>query len=114
MTQEDWYVYAAIGLLTVCTLLTRASYHLFGQHVPLGEGVRRALRYAPAAALTAILVPSLLPWSPGSGGAVVDEKVLAAVFGIWLFQRTRNNLVMILGGMVAFWLIRFVFRWMAV
>ncbi len=60
---DEWYVLGAIALLVVCTFLTRASYHLFGHRIPLGEGVRRALRYAPAAALTAIIVPALLPWS---------------------------------------------------
>jgi branched-subunit amino acid transport protein len=109
MDEIDWYVYGAIGLLTLCTLLTRTTYLLFGHHAPLGEGVRRALRYAPAAALTAILVPTLLPWSTQEGGTVIDEKVLAALFAIWLFKRTNNNLVMILGGMVMFWLLRLLF-----
>lgn len=110
MTEYDLYVYAAIGLLTVCTLLTRTTFHLFGHRVPLSEEVRRALRYAPAAALTAIIVPELLPWSPGAGGAVIDERLVAALVAIWLFQKTRNSLLMIAGGMVVFWLVRLLFR----
>jgi branched-subunit amino acid transport protein len=109
MQSFDWYTYGAIGLLALCTVLTRASYHLFGHRVPLGDGVRRALRYAPAAALTAIIVPSLLPWSAEGLGTVVDEKIVAALIAVWLYQRTHNNLVMIIGGMTAFWIIRFVF-----
>lgn len=106
MDQSDWYVYGAIGLLTLCTLLTRASYHLFGHRVPLSEGVRSALRYAPAAALTAIIIPILLPWNPGSMSTVIDERLFAALVAIWLFRKTRNNLVMIVGGMVVFWVLR--------
>lgn len=109
---SDWYLYAAIALLTLCTFLTRASYHLFGHRVPLSDGVRRALRYAPAAALTAIIVPILLPWSaPDSMATVIDQRLFAAIVAIWLFQKTRNVLVMIVGGMVAFWVLRALIQW---
>jgi len=108
----DWYLYGAILLLGLCTLLARASYHLFGHRVPLGDGVRRALRYAPAAALTAIIVPILLPWSePASMTLVVDQRLFAALVAIWLFQKTRNVMVMIAGGMVAFWVLRWLLGW---
>ena len=64
------YVYSAILLLALCSVLTRAGFMLFGDYIPLPEGVRRALRYAPAAALTAIIVPDLLPWKAGLGAGV--------------------------------------------
>jgi branched-subunit amino acid transport protein len=108
----DWYIYGAILLLALCTVLARASYHLFGHRVPLSDGVRRALRYAPAAALTAIIVPSLLPWSePSRMALVVDQRLFAAIVAIWLFQKTRNVLIMIAGGMVAFWGARWLIGW---
>src|SRR5690606_30646056 len=50
--QSDSYVYWAIVLLALCSVLTRAGFMVFGDYVPLPDGVRRALRYAPAAALT--------------------------------------------------------------
>ena len=106
MTAHDWYVYGAIALLVVSTLLTRTTFHLFGHRIPLSEEVRRAFRYAPAAALTAIIVPELLPWNPSAGGAVVDERLVAALVATWLFHKTRNTLVMILGGMAVFWVVR--------
>lgn len=111
MTEYDWYVYSAIALLMLCTLLTRSTYHLFGHRVPLGEGVRRALRYAPAAALTAIIVPILLPWEQGRMATVIDERLLAALVAVWLFQRTRNNLAMIVGGMIVLWILRAIVDW---
>lgn len=67
MSDRDLYVYGAILLLTLCSVLTRAGFMLFGDYIPLPDGVRRALRYAPAAALTAIVVPDLLPWKAGLG-----------------------------------------------
>lgn len=109
MQSDDWYMVGAIALLTICTVLTRTTYHLFGHRIPLGDGVRRALRYAPAAALTAIIVPALLPWSAQGLGAMIDEKIVAALVAIWIFQRTRSNLAMIVGGMVVFWVVRAIF-----
>ena len=50
---SEIYVYSAILLLALCSVLTRAGFMLFGDYIPLPDGVRRALRYAPAAALTA-------------------------------------------------------------
>lgn len=106
---DEWYILGAIALLVLCTFLTRTSYHLFGHRIPLGEGVRRALRYAPAAALTAIIVPALLPWSTQGFTATIDEKIVAALVAIWIYQRTRNNLAMIVGGMTVFWVLRAIF-----
>jgi branched-subunit amino acid transport protein len=104
---NDGYLYAAIGLLALCTLLTRTTYHLFGHRIPLSDGVRRALRYAPAAALTGIIVPVLLPWSsPESMATVIDQRLFAALVAIWVFQKTRNVLLMIVGGMIGFWVLR--------
>jgi branched-subunit amino acid transport protein len=104
----DLYILGAIVLLTLCSLLTRSFYFLFGDHFPLSESVRRALRYAPTAALIGIVVPELLPWSAGFG-AVLDVKALAALFAIFVFWRTRSTVLVIVGGMVAYWVLRAVF-----
>lgn len=100
-----WYVVGAILLLALCSLITRAGYMLFGDYIPLSDGVRRALRYAPAAALTGIIVPELLPWQPGTVPSL-DVKAVAAVLAILMYWKTRNSLWVIGGGMVAFWLLR--------
>jgi branched-subunit amino acid transport protein len=109
LSEQDLYIAGAIGLLTLCSVITRASFNLFGHRIPLSDKVRRALLYAPAAALTAIIVPTLLPWVPGSNAALVDEKLFAAIIAIVLFQRTRSTIIMIVGGMVSFWLIQALF-----
>lgn len=108
MASEDAYVYAAIALLTLCSVITRAGYQLFGDYLPLSEGVRRALRYAPAAALTAIIVPDLLPWKAGVG-PLLDMKLLAGVVGVLVFLRTRSAVLVIVSGMVVLWGL----RWLA-
>lgn len=102
---NTWYVVAAIVLLALCSLLTRATYFVFGDYLPLSDGVRSALRYAPTAALVGIIIPEVLPWQPGTLPSL-DVKAVAALLAILLYWRTRNSLLLIIGGMVAFWLIR--------
>ncbi|CAM4073273.1 Branched-chain amino acid transporter [Bordetella tumbae] len=105
---SDIYVYSAILLLAFCSVLTRAGFMLFGDYIPLPDGVRRALRYAPAAALTAILVPDLLPWKADTGPAF-DYRLVAAMVGIIVFLRSRSAVLVIVAGMVTLWGL----RWLA-
>ena len=105
MDDNTWYVVGAILLLALCSLITRAGYLVFGDHLPLSDGVRRALRYAPAAALTGIIVPEILPWQPGTI-PVFDVKAAAALVAIAVYMKTRNSLMVIVGGMVAYWVLR--------
>jgi branched-subunit amino acid transport protein len=107
MTPNDWYTLAAIALLALCSALTRAGYLVFGHLFPLSDRIRSALRYAPLAALTAIIVPEVLPWNP-QYGPILDLKLVAAAVSIWVFRRTRNALLLIVSGMVALWVLRWV------
>jgi len=100
----DWYTLGAILLLTLCSFLTRSGYFLFGEHIPLNETVRSALRYAPTAALVGIVVPELLPWT--ESGPVADIRVLAAVVAVLVFWRTRSTVMVIVGGMLAYWVLK--------
>ena len=42
----DFWVWVTLGLLTLATLITRASLLLFGESVQLPTAVEKALRYA--------------------------------------------------------------------
>ncbi|MEY5097711.1 MAG: hypothetical protein RJA36_430 [Pseudomonadota bacterium] len=57
---EEWWPWLAFGLLSATTLLTRGSFILPGEKGRLPPGLQRALRYAPAAALAALVAPDLL------------------------------------------------------
>ena len=107
MTSHDefWYLSIALVLLMLSVVVTRASYWLFGHHMPLPDRVRRALKYAPGAGLVAIIVPEVLPWVAGQG-PVFDPKLVAALVAILLFRLTRNAVVVIVGGTLALWLLR--------
>lgn len=102
--EYDLYILGAIVLLTLCSFLTRSGYFLFGEHIPLTDSVRSALRYAPTAALVGIVVPELLPWT--ESGPVADIRVLAAIAAIVVFWRTRSTVMVIVGGMIAYWMLK--------
>ncbi len=100
------YILGAILLLALCSLLTRAGYFLFGDHLPLTPAVRHALRFAPVAALVAIIIPELFPLSGSYYTTEAIIKIVSAALAVLLFMRTRNALHLMLGGMVCFWVLR--------
>ena len=80
-----WGIFILIGLATT---LPRASFIVLGNRVTLPSVVQRALRYAPAAALAAIVVPDVLlvsgelaPLNPklAAAGAAIAAAFAAAV-----------------------------------
>ncbi|ALM84632.1 AzlD domain-containing protein [Bordetella sp. N] len=105
VSSHEFYVYAAIALLTLCSIVTRAGFAVFGDYLPLPDGLRRALRFAPVAALTAIIVPEVLPWAPGEGPRF-DVRLLAAVVAVLVYFRTRSAVLVIISGMLALWGLR--------
>lgn len=105
-TQYDWYILGAVVCLTVVSLVTRAGYFLFGDHLPLSDGVRRALRYAPVAALTAIIVPEIFPWSAQELPRLDPHKLIAASVAVLVYLRTQSSVLLMVTGIIAYWLCR--------
>ncbi|HLS43330.1 MAG TPA: AzlD domain-containing protein [Paenalcaligenes sp.] len=106
--QYDWYLLGAVVLLALCSVITRAGYFLFGDHIPLPDSVRRALRYAPVAALIAIIIPELLPWAQGET-PVIGIEIVAAAAAVLVYVRTRSTLMVIVSGMLVLWLLQAIF-----
>ncbi len=102
---ETTYVYSAILLLALCVVICRTGYLVFGHHFPLPPKLRSALRYAPLAALVAIIIPDVLPWGLQTGPQF-DLKFLAAGVSVLVFLATRNGLLVIVSGMLALWSLR--------
>lgn len=106
---NDFDTWITIILLTVATVLTRSSFFLLGNAVKFPPAVQHALRYAPAAALAAIVMPDLLL----SGGAVTvslaNPKLLAGVGAAVFFVATGRLLGTIMVGMALFTVTRLLF-----
>ena len=100
-------VWMTIGWLTLATVLTRCTLFLFGNAIRLPPKVQHALRYAPAAALAAIVAPDLVL----NGGAIdltwANPKLLAGLGAAAFFLATRNLLGTIVAGMAMFTALRF-------
>lgn len=89
-----WGVFILIGLATT---LPRASFIVLGNRVTLPSVVQRALRYAPAAALAAIVVPDVLLVSGEL--APLNPKLAAAGAAIVAALLSRNPWLPFIAGM---------------
>lgn len=90
MNYEDtlWLSFILIGLATT---LPRASFILLGERAALPPALQRALRYAPAAALAAIVVPDVMlvtgevqPFNPKLAAAIAAVTVSLLWRNPWL------------------------------
>jgi branched-subunit amino acid transport protein len=102
---EGIWLWIAFVLLGATTLITRGSFIVIGERGTLPPVLQRALRYAPAAALSALVVPDLLlvqgnlqPFNP---------KLLAGLVVIVIALRWRNPWLPFILGMGALWGARF-------
>ncbi|GAB3539159.1 hypothetical protein GCM10027343_06150 [Noviherbaspirillum agri] len=99
-------LWLTIVLLTLATILTRSSFFFLGHAVKLPPKLQHALRYAPAAAMAAIVAPDLLL----SDGALhltwANPKLIAGVGAAAFFLVTRHLLGTIVAGMAMYGLLR--------
>jgi branched-subunit amino acid transport protein len=107
---SDLQVWLAIAGITLATVLARSSLHLIGARLQLPPRVESALRYAPACALTAIIVPELLLVGGTLQGDWGNPKLVAGIASIAIFAVIRSTLGTIFGGMAAFWVAK---AWLA-
>ena len=68
------------------------------------DGVQKALRYAPAAALAAIVVPDLV--LVGGAVDVINPKLGGAIAAVLATQVSRNPWLQFAAGMAAPWVLR--------
>mgnify|MGYP002632937138 CR=1 FL=1 len=89
-----WLSFVLIGLAST---LPRASFIVLGGRVRLPPVLQRALRYAPAAALAAIVVPDILLVS--GEVAPLNPKITAALAAIAAAALSRNPWLPFIAGM---------------
>ncbi len=102
-TIDTWLT---IALLTVATILTRSSFFMLGHAVKLPPKVQHALRYAPAAALAAIVAPDLVLADGALQVAWTNPKLMAGLGAAVFFLTTRHLLGTIIAGMGLYTLLR--------
>jgi branched-subunit amino acid transport protein len=105
---SSFEVWAVILGLTVITFITRGFFLLVGERMELSETLQNALRYAPAAALVAIIGPEMF-FAQGSSELEINSPYLwGGICSIIAFWLSRSMLLTIILGMVAFTAIRLV------
>jgi branched-subunit amino acid transport protein len=98
---------ALVAGMTVVTVLSRNMFLLSRKPMPLPARVKIALRFAPAAALAAVVAPELLLLTPLGPPWV---KLGAAFVAAGYFFARRGILGTILSGMVAYWALSWISR----
>ena len=100
-TLKLWIVILTVGLLNY---LSRLSFIAVFAHRTMPPLLARALKYVPAAMLTALIVPMIL--SVPATGSAFDPRVVAAIIaGIVAFY-TQSTLKSLGTGLGALWLLQ--------
>ena len=97
--------------LALVTLVTRAGFLLLPRSLQLPPAAQRALRYAPACALVAIVAPDLLLTHGGPQPGMLDLSVhnlrlVAAAGAAAVFAWSKNMLLTIAAGMLLYTALR--------
>ena len=103
---EAWIAWALIVGMALVAFFTRAVFILPGSHLRLPATAERVLRYAPAAALMAIIVPDLASTHGAVSISMENPRLVAGLVAFALAAATRNILATIVGGMTVLLLIR--------
>jgi len=108
---SGWQTAIAIAGLTVVSILTRGFFMLPEREVPIPAWVREALRYAPLAALVAVIVPEMVMNGDHFIDTWKDAKIYATATGILVVAITRNLLGTILAGTAVLLALRLGLGW---
>ena len=103
---SDWFAWTLIAGMGLVAFFTRAVFILPGSHLRLPATAERVLRYAPAAALMAIIVPDLAFTHDALSISMHNPRLVAGLVAFALAAATRSILATIAGGMTVLLLLR--------
>lgn len=101
---EGLWLWLTLGAIGSTTILTRGSFIIPGERARLPATLQRALRYAPAAALAALIAPDLL-LTEGEL-TLLSPKLAAGIVVILVCRRLRNPWLPFIAGMAVLLLLR--------
>ena len=106
-----WQTVIAIAGLTVVSIVTRGFFMIPERQVPIPPWLREALRYAPLAALVAVLLPEVAMTGNHLIDTWKDARLYATAMGVLVFCTTRNLLGTILAGTAVLLALRLGLGW---
>jgi branched-subunit amino acid transport protein len=101
----------AILGLALLTVVTRGFFFITEREIPIPAWLRQGLRYAPLAALAAVVVPEVVMQDGRLLASWHDARVFAAAAGGAWFWWRRNILGTILVGMAVMLPLRLGLGW---
>ena len=98
-----WIVIVVVGALNYLSRLSFIAFFASREMPPL---LARALKFVPAAMLTALVLPMVL--SPSAAGALagVNPRIPAAIVAAVVAYFTRSTLATLSLGMIALWVLQ--------
>ena len=106
-----WMTIVAIAGLTVVSIVTRGFFLIPDRELPIPTWLREALRYAPLAALVAVLLPELAMTGDHLIATSKDARIYATATGVLVFVTTRSLLGTILAGTAVLLALRLGLGW---
>ncbi|MGL4767178.1 MAG: AzlD domain-containing protein [Formosimonas sp.] len=103
---EHLWLWVAIIGLGVVTAVTRSFFLLTPAKFQFSPMIRRALRYAPTAAISAVIAPSVLLHNHAVDLTWHNNALVATVLASVVFVWKQNLLLMIAVGMLVFTVLR--------
>ena len=101
MMSSFWVIVACIGLALI-TLITRAFFMIPERELPLPNWLKRGLKYAPLAALAAVIAPEIVMTNGRLISTVVDARLPALACAVMYFFYKRSILGTIALGMAIY------------
>ena len=98
-----WLAIIGMGIITYAL---RLGPILLMERIEIGGTARQALRFVPAAVLSAIIFPELLILGGTLDISLGNERLLAGLLAAIVAWRTKNVLWTIAVGMAALWLLQ--------
>ena len=103
-----WTIIIVVGALNFGS---RLSFIALFAKIEMPRPFARALRYVPAAMLTAIVVPAIVFIAPGKlAFTYTNPKLVAAALAALIAWRTKSTGATMAGGMVTLWLAQWFLR----
>jgi branched-subunit amino acid transport protein len=100
-----WLAIFAIGVITFAF---RLSFILLFEKVGLPNWLRRALRFVPIAALSAIIAPEIMIQNNAIDFSFFNARLIAGLIASIAALKTRNVFATIAIGMLALWTVQMI------
>ena len=102
MSADELWLVLAIAVLAAITVLARAFFMIPEREIPMPDWLRRGLKYAPLAALTAVIAPEILMTQGNLIGTLQDARLPAVLCATAYYFWRRGILGTIVVGMAVY------------